>query len=102
MAATPFAGAAFMRLCIFKLLQWRHSFLDAAVQTFLKASGVVPGAELGRRVLRYSVGGDGDEGLDDILANLCRVLYARYLDLVVLLISVEVLFVNCKVIADDQ
>jgi hypothetical protein len=47
-----------MRLCIFNLLQWRHSFLDMAVQTFLRASGVVPSAELGCPVLRSSAGCD--------------------------------------------
>jgi hypothetical protein len=67
-----------MRLCIFNLLQWWHSFLDVAVQTFLRASGVVPSAELGCHVLRSSAGCDRDEGLDGVFhkyvkGHICKI-----------------------------
>lgn len=92
-----------LRLCVFNLLKWRPFFLDATVQAFLRPSGFVPGAEAGRRAPRwFSASGDGeDEGLDGVSANLCRVLFAKNLDQVVLSFSFEVLSVNCKVTADE-
>jgi hypothetical protein len=38
-----------MRSCVFNLLRWRPCYLDAAVPTILRPSGVVPGPEFGRR-----------------------------------------------------
>jgi hypothetical protein len=83
-----------LRMCVFNLLLRRLFFLDTAVQTFLRPSGSVPGAEMGRRAPRCSsASGDDDEGLDCFSANLCRVLCVRILDHVVLFFFLEVLYV---------
>ena len=93
-----------LRSGVFNLLKWRPFFLDAAVQAFLRPSGVIPGAEIGRRAQWwFSAGGDGeDDGLDGVSASLFRVLSARNLDQVVLPFYFEVLSVICNVTTDDE
>lgn len=90
-----------VRSCVFNLFWWRPYFLDAAVPTYLRASGVVPCAEVDRRVLRQlSAGGDEEgEGPDGVLANLCRVLFAIVLDQVASSFPLKVLFVKYNITA---
>jgi hypothetical protein len=90
-------------LCVSNLLKWRLLYLDAAVYAFLRPSGLVPGAEQGRRIRRCvsASRGEEDEGLDCFLANHCKVLLGRNQDHVIFSFSVEVLYVNCNATADE-
>jgi hypothetical protein len=74
-------------LCVFNLLQWRPFFLDTAVQTFLGPSGFIPGAEAGRHAVRWFNAGcdEEDGGLNGVSANLRSVLFARFLDQIVMI-----------------
>lgn len=87
-----------LRMCVCNLLRRRPLVLKAAVHAFLRPSGLVPGAEQGRRDLRSSsASGDGeDEGLDCVFANLCKVLLAKIQDHDIFPFSVEVLHVKCN------
>jgi hypothetical protein len=90
-----------LRSCVLNLLQWRLFFLDAAVQAFLRPSGSVPGAEVGRRAPRCSSESGDMEGLDGFSTNLCRVLCARFCDQVALPFYFMVFSVKCEVTADE-
>jgi hypothetical protein len=92
-----------LRLCVSNLLKWRLLYLDAAVYAFLRPSGLVPGAEQGRRIRRCvsASRGEEDEGLDCFLANHCKVLLGRNQDHVIFSFSVEALYVNCNATADE-
>jgi hypothetical protein len=89
------------RSCVFNLLWWRPCYLDAAVPTYLRPSGFVPGAEVGRRVPRHSsaCGDEEEEEPDCVFANISRVLCARIRDKVVFSFFFNVLYVRCKITA---
>jgi hypothetical protein len=92
-----------LRSCVFNLPWWRPCFLDAAVPAYLSPSGAVPGADVGRRVLRdfCARGDEEEEGPDGFFAFLCRVLLARIRDLVLFSFFFMVLSVKCTVTADE-
>jgi hypothetical protein len=50
-----------MSMCVYNLVEWRPFFLNAAMHAFLKPSGLIPGAEKGRRALRCSSTSVGED-----------------------------------------
>jgi hypothetical protein len=87
---------------IFNLLKWRPFFLDATVQAFLKPSGVVLGAKVGRRSpMWFSTDGDReDEGLDVAFLIIFVGSFCKNSGPMFTVFFAKVIFVKCNVTPD--
>ena len=85
------APMRFLRGCILNLLQWRPSYLDAAVRAHPRPSGFVPSTGLGRRGRRSSsASGDGEDLGPDCVFTFCsKVCF-------VICEGLDVVFVFCR------